>query len=571
MRDPNVESPFMDAGTITSDTSAGTSPVRQPIRHGIMPSKPVSTQSPLLALSVRDDDAPSVSWREILCVFVIVILSDIAIYRAEGFAGFALFFVGAPILLLFGAPQLERNGWTLLLGCMLTLLAAKTVWLGSSLLAGVGGALLVAFAMSLSHLPPYVLEIAVFASQTILAGYHGLVRYGRFVTQKGPSLTRTNWLNIGLPLVTLVGFGMLFILANPDLLASFDESVSQLLRTLRTWLLQYSPAPWEVVFWLSVLWIAVGLLRPVVRDAPLTEEPSHSSRTQSKLNLEAKAALYTAFRNTLIMVIALFAIYLVFEFKTLWFRVFPKGFYYSGYAHQGAAWLTVALALSTVILSIVFRGSILNDFRLPRLRRLAWIWSLENILLAVAVYHRLFIYIGFNGMSRMRVVGLFGISAVVAGFILVLWKIAREHDFLWLFRHHLWALSVAVYLFAITPVDIVVVKYNVQRILAGDPAPSVQISVHPIGPDGILFLQPLLNCQDVTIREGVRAMLAQRHEQAENLATVHDRLGWTTFQLSECILLRKLRSNQANWTRYADPRERQATLEQFHKYAYQWY
>ena len=102
------------------------------------------------------------------------------------------------------------------------------------------------------------------------------------------------------------------------------------------------------------------------------------------------------------------------------------------------------------------------------------------MLLAIAVYHRLYIYIGFNGMTRMRMVGIFGISAVLVGFLLVLWKIARNRGFLWLLHRHLWTVAMAVYVYSVIPVDVVVVQYNVHRILAGDPAQSVQISVHPI-------------------------------------------------------------------------------------------
>ena len=156
----------------------------------------------------------------------------------------------------------------------------------------------------------------------------------------------------------------------------------------------------------------------------------------------------------------------------------------------------------------------LDDARLPRLRRLAWLWSLENLLLAAAVYHRLAIYIGFNGMTRMRTIGIFGMSCVVAGFLLVVWKIVRNRDFVWLVRHHLWALALAVYLFALTPVDAIVHYYNVRRITAGDPAPSVQISVHPIDSQGMLAILPLADADDPIIRDGVRAMLAERQETA---------------------------------------------------------
>jgi hypothetical protein len=309
------------------------------------------------------------------------------------------------------------------------------------------------------------------------------------------------------------------------------------------------------------------MMRPVFDRISVT----FSESTASDERKPARAPFYPAFRNTLFAVNVLFTIYLIFEFKTLWFRVFPPGFYYSGYAHEGAAWLTVALALATVILSVVFSGDVLRDPRLPQLRNLAWLWSLQNLLLAVAVYHRLFIYIGFNGMSYMRVIGLFGMSAVVAGFLLVVWKIARNRNFVWLFRRQLWALAITVFLFSVTPVNSLVVGYNVRRILNGDRAPSVQISVHPINSEGLLLLHPLLKTSDATIREGVRAMLAQQHELAEQRVAEQKQHGWTAWQWADRLLLESLRSKQQQWLEYKDEATRDATLDRFHKYAYQWY
>jgi hypothetical protein len=172
----------------------------------------------------------------------------------------------------------------------------------------------------------------------------------------------------------------------------------------------------------------------------------------------------------------------------------------------------------------------------------------------------------------MRTVGFFGMSVVVAGFILVLWKIAFSRNFTWLVRRHLWALAITIYLFVLTPVDTIVVSYNVRRILSGDPAPSVEISVHPINSDGVLLLQPLLDSNDEIIREGVRAMLAQWHENAEMLAIERQRKGWTSFQIADRIVLQKLRAASGNWSEYTTNREkREAALKRFHDYAYQWY
>lgn len=541
-------------------------------------SEPIESrfESATVPRTVRTErEQPPVGVREVIAVFLLIVLCDLTIYRGQGFAGYALLFVAAPALLLFGSfrPRCGLSFW--LVGSMLLVLAAKLLWCVSwlpGLHVAAGFVLLISIAMSLSGFHPYVLEGAVFASQTILAGYAGIVHYWRSSSKKAPAITRASWLSVTLPVVAFLVFGVLFILANPDLLASFGKHMGDVLTEIRAWIMDFSPNPWEFFFWIAVFWISVGLLRPVISRALFDEATYAAQAAGGETGKPEKAFVYPAFRNTLTTVIVLFAAYLAFEFKTLWFRDFPKDFHYSGYAHQGAAWLTLALALSTAILSVVFRGGVLQDPRLPNLRRLAWIWSLENILLAIAVYHRLYIYIGFNGMTRMRTVGFFGMSAVVAGFILVLWKIAHNRDFLWLVRRHLWALAITIYLFVLTPVDTIVVSYNVRRILLGDSAPSVQIIVHPINSEGVLLLQPLLNCDDPVVREGVRALLAKKHAMAEELATERQEKGWTSFQIADQIVLRKLRAAKGNWAEYADREKRNVMLERFYDYAYdQWY
>jgi len=67
----------------------------------------------------------------------------------------------------------------------------------------------------------------------------------------------------------------------------------------------------------------------------------------------SSADYFEAFRNTLVTLIALFAVYLVFEISTLWFHEIPQGFYYAGYAHEGAGWLTAALVQSPHVPSAI--------------------------------------------------------------------------------------------------------------------------------------------------------------------------------------------------------------------------
>lgn len=516
-----------------------------------------------------ESDSPPVRVREVFAVVLMVVMADLTVFRGHGFAGHAAALVFAPLLLLLGAPRPRVRGGLLLVGFMLCLLGAALIWCGDALQVAAGLVLIVAFAMLLAGLRPYVLDILVYAAQCTAAGVLGLVQYGQSLDRLSKPVPRAGWLKVVLPTVAVVSFGTLFVLANPDLASTVSRMLGDWSRSFWEGLMRFAPTAPEVFFWGAVAWITIGLLRPMMR-RELFDGMMPEAEHRAELP-RAEAPLYAAFRNTLLAVIVLFAVYLAFEFATLWFREFPEGFHYSGYAHEGAAWLTLALALATVILSAIFRAHVLRDARLPALRRLAWIWSAENILLALAVYNRMLIYIDFNGMTRMRTVALFGITTVVVGFALVVWKISAGRGFVWLVRSQLWALAIAVYLLAVTPVDMLIHSYNVRRILAGDPAPSVQITEHPIDSGGVLMLQPLVRAEDPIIREGIRALLAERALKLDNLMRLRKTQGWTSFQAADQRLHSELQRTREHWSEYTAPDKRHRALERFREYAYQWY
>lgn len=537
-------------------------------------SKPNSENTELPVLDYwksLEPDLPAVRGRELLAVALLVVLCDLTIYRGRGFAGYGLLFVVAPLLLMIGSPSLQRcrGGWLIVL--LLWALAARLVWCGSVLAVYCGFSAVIAFAMTLVNRSPFVMAVLAFAGQTIASGARGLNHYGRSAHSDLRPLKHASAMSVLMPLAAFGLFGSLFVLANPDLVSSFSRRFERWLTVINDWLIHFSFL--EVAFWIATAWFVVGLLRPTTDEPDVVPlAPSPTLRAAA-----APAPLYSAYRNTLLTVIVLFTAYLVFEFQSLWFREFPKGFHYSGYAHDGAAWLTFALGLATVMLSMIFRGDVLRDERLSKLKRLAWIWSALNLFLAVAVYHRLCIYVGFNGMTRMRMVGYYGMTAVVAGFGLAVRKIARHRDFVWLFRADLWALAAATILYALTPVDLIVMRYNVTRILTGDPAPSVQISVHPIDAEGLRELFPLLGCDDELIREGVRSLLARTESELwvadQKIGRVHST--WedlTALQFATEKLRDELNDEHQRMQPYVgDVGKRREAWDRFQKYAYQWY
>jgi hypothetical protein len=507
---------------------------------------------------------------EIASLVELLVLADLGIYRGEGaaYAGWAALLAAAPVLLYLGSAKRRPRRSFALLGAMLVVLAARLVWCGSPVEQAVGLALLPCFAISVAGYIPYLTEAFLFTMQIPYHGGRGLVAYGRGLLHFGRRFAPSTAIAIVLPLAIGAAFSLLFVLANPDLVKSVSETLSRALEHLRSGLVELSLR--EIAFLACVGWISVALLRarvmaangqksgqPIVASAPV--QPAEA----------APRPLYLAWRNSLALVVLIYAAYLVFEFRTLWFRQFPKGFYYSGYAHEGAAWLTIALALATSILSLIFRGRIVADSRVNRLQGLAWVWSAENLLLAAAVYNRLFIYVGFNGMTPMRILGLYGVSAVVVGFLLVVVKILRRHRLGWLLQRHLWTLGLAIYLYAITPLDYLAMRYNVVRILSGDPAPSVQITEHPISSEGLLALFPLLGCADPSVKTGVAALLGQRRDELEEQRAVTEH--WTTYQIAEGLFLDRMNALPSGRVHFTDEEVRQTAWIRFKGFAYQWY
>ncbi|MCO8123192.1 DUF4173 domain-containing protein [Stieleria sp. TO1_6] len=511
------------------------------------------------------------------------ILADWLIYRTHGYAGPAVFSALMPLFFLCkrggGSPQgdaaaiVSDRRWmgTAKWVCAILLIATSIRLAFNGNLFVVWSAMLMTFALALvaSGVFPWALETIAMSVRCFLDGLawiyrHRLPTLGRSrINDAGgvPMSTTLTWL---MPVLASVVFGGIFVLANPNLI----DLVSNQWNRLATWTWQWASRldAIEIPFCVFALIVGAGLLFP-----HLGRKRIGGTDPEFRSQPSVHSLLYAASRNTLVCLVVLFTVYLVFEFKTLWKHEFPTGFYYAGYAHQGAAWLTAALALATGLLSLIFRGSMLHDPRLGRLKWLAWCWSATNFLLAVAVFNRLAIYVGYNGLTAMRLVGFFGISVVVIGFVLVLVKIAWHKGFWWLMRTQLTALLMCVIAFTLFPVDWVTHRYNVFQVNQGYLPPAVMIAVKPSDDSGYLPMIEVVDHPDDIIREGVRAMLAHRQ------LSIEERTGaspwhWTRYQAATAMLYRRMAQHESSWQIYRDnPDARVEAINRFESYAMQWY
>jgi len=80
-----------------------------------------------------------------------------------------------------------------------------------------------------------------------------------------------------------------------------------------------------------------------------------------------------------------------------------------------------------------------------------------------------------------------------------------------------------------------------------------------------------VNCNDPLVRDGLKAMLANKLDEAESHLRRRGEDGWTAHQIADDRLLEQLRAASGHGSDLADQRKLKAALDAFHKNAYQWF
>lgn len=471
-------------------------------------------------------DASAPAPRVLALAALLIAVLDLTIYRASaGFAHATLLMVMAAAIALALRPRASK---TLLgVGLALLLLTGRLCWQSSALTLSLSAFALFAWAAVAAGWPLRIPELLCSQLRSFLASQRGLRHLTGAAGRLALRLTRRprRLAPLLVPALIVLVFLAVFRSANPLIergLAPFEDWLGQAFQGWWSWL----PSFGRLAFWALAGLIAFTYLSPA-RWSPARlqhwlgpgEELEAPTAFSKNAALKARTAL-----NTLVAVNVLFLIYNAIDANTLWISgALPEGLSYSAYARQGTAWLTLALALTSLVLGAIFAGELNFLERSARpLRALAWIWLAQNLFLALGTCQRLRVYLDYNGLTRLRIVGAFGITLVVLGLMVVMIKVQGRRSFLWMLRRQTMAFALALLLLALTPLDLLCARTNTRRALAGQEAPLVQITTQAQSAEGLPELIPLLRHPKALVRQGVAAVL--RRKQAEIEAQLSE--GW---------------------------------------------
>ena len=308
------------------------------------------------------------------------------------------------------------------------------------------------------------------------------------------------------PLGLAVAFSGIFAFANPLV----ETALAAVFTFLRERL--FLPSPLRVALVIVAALLASVLVRPVIRRRTPRASFFAATATDPDASAATDTSLSTA-RNSLVVLNVLFLAYNAVDVACA-ARVFlvgspPPGVTTQMYAHRGAFWLTVALALVTVVLGALFRGSLATDPRARPTRRLAAAWVAQSGVLALGTTFRLGLHVFTSGISDLRFVGALGTALVACGLGFVGWKIRTNRTFRWLLERQLGAFAGAVALYALVPTHWISASHNVPRILGGDYGPLVHLRAEASEAESAALLLPLLRHPDPRVRAGVAVLLRE--------------------------------------------------------------
>jgi hypothetical protein len=396
---------------------------------------------------------------------------------------YMVFLVAAHLVLLPRHAPVRRTAsfWVAVAGCLLS--GGVVAWYGSgaAVLAALASGMLL---VGLVNQPPLrLLSSAVLtAAAGVVPAVGALLSSLRTPLQLGAPLRR-GWFYgrmLGLPLVALVVFQMLFAAANPRysaLSARFFEVLGDLLGRLFADI----SVP-HVLFFLLCLVGAAGALVVVPihfftdhesrfgefvrrqRDGVASlgvRRPNfrHTERRLLDLRKEWLAAV-VCFGLLNVLLLAVNAV----DINWLWFGFEPApGFDLTQFVHEGTYVLIFSILLAAGIMLWFFRRN-LNFYQpgLPLLRWGATAWVVQNVVLAISVGLRNYYYIIYTGLAYKRI-GVYGfLLLTLFGLGTVLLKIWQQRSAFSLVRLNSWAAYVVLMLLAVGNWEIWIAEYNLQ-------------------------------------------------------------------------------------------------------------
>lgn len=149
------------------------------------------------------------------------------------------------------------------------------------------------------------------------------------------------------------------------------------------------------------------------------------------------------------------------DVKWIWFDFrLSEGQTYSQLVHQGTYLLILSILISMGIIFYYFRKNQNFYAKNKKLKMAAYLWIIQNVVLAISVAIRNIRYIEQYGLTYKRIGVLFFLVMTCIGLIALFLKIKNKKSVFYVLKFNSWALYILLFIMAAFNWDIIVVRYN---------------------------------------------------------------------------------------------------------------
>ncbi len=447
--------------------------------------------------------------RELVVAILLAVLADVALFRARDIAirglGSAVFFVAVPIFIVVAARVRRASVRFGAIVAILLAIAGRCAYAPNVGTVVLGLVSVFALAITLRSRSAFLTDVAAAFGGTLvtlprkLAGAVEGLR--RSISGGGEKSAGERLAPVLVPFFLVSIFIGIFGLANP-LVAKWLVAAQRAV---------HLPSGMRAVLWLFYFGGALLLLRPAMATSSAPEA--------AECDDDASKGSRSVAQNALVALNALFLMYNALDATYLWAGSPPPGVSERAYAHQGAAWLTVAIAVLTFVVGIMFRGALAHDAKAKLARVLAFAWLGQGLVLALGTFRRLGIHITTSGLSSIRILGMMGTGLVVVGLVQVGVKLLRRRTFTWLVRRQLDALVLGLLAFSILPTHLVSAGINVHRVMEREYQALVHVEEEVVEVESAAALLPIVGHEDERIRRGMAALLLNERDALRERTT----------------------------------------------------
>jgi hypothetical protein len=255
----------------------------------------------------------------------------------------------------------------------------------------------------------------------------------------------------------------------------------------------------RVAFWLflvAVVWPFVLFRRRKSGGADIVSPRSAAAAVERPESGGFRSIFFgeIAILRSLVLFNAMFAVQTALDVEILWRgRGLPAGISFAGYAHRGAYPLMVTGLLAGAFVVLAMRPGA-SVRRSASIRALVYLWTAQNIALAVSSLHRLELYVQAYSLTYWRVAAFVWMGLVAAGLVLILVQISTRRSNGWLLSAITSAAVLALYVCALVNFDFVIADYNIRHSgqVSAESAPLDYNYMESLGPGAIPALDAAL-------------------------------------------------------------------------------